>query len=323
MRILVAEDQPTCAQFLRRVLEHLGHEVDLVPDGEAAWQAIAETEANLLISDWVMPRLDGLELCRRIRAARLNHYIYIILLTAKDRREDLIAGLRAGADDFLTKPPDHDELAVRLEVAARILAVHAELARKNAVLESLAVTDALTTLANRRAFDAELSREVAVANRTGALLSLIMLDVDFFKRYNDDFGHPAGDEVLRAVGNAIRASIRGTDVAARYGGEEFAVLLPRTDMSSAVRVGERIRIEIATNSNLLRRVTASLGVATLAPGGDLASLVNQADKALYRAKQTGRDRVLHYDWLDDLKPTEATSNHDALSSTTSSSGWQI
>src|SRR5271156_973086 len=148
MKILIAEDQPTAALFLRRTIEKMGHEATVAPDGEAAWRMIREGDVPLLISDWMMPYLDGPELCRRLRAATDDRYIYIILLTSLDRREDRLNGLRAGADDFLTKPPDPDELAVRLEIAERIIAMHDQLARQNARLAELATTDELTGVKN-------------------------------------------------------------------------------------------------------------------------------------------------------------------------------
>ena len=197
MKILIAEDQPAAALYLRRTLEKMGHQAEVAPDGEAAWQMIRDGDTPLLISDWMMPHLDGPELCRRLRAVAADRYIYIILLTSLDRREDRLKGLRAGADDFLTKPPDPDELAVRLEIAERILAVHDQLARQNARLAELATTDELTGVKNRRRFREDLDLLFAQADRLGSPLSLIMLDIDHFKQYNDSFGHPAGDRVLR------------------------------------------------------------------------------------------------------------------------------
>ncbi len=206
MRILIAEDQPVAALYLRRSLEKMGHQAEVAPDGEAAWRMIRDGDASLLISDWMMPHLDGLDLCRRIRAAGPGRYIYIILLTSLDRREDRVNGLRAGADDFLTKPPDPDELAVRLEIAERILAVHDQLARQNARLAELASTDELTGVKNRRRFREDLDLYFSQAHRQGFPLSLILLDIDRFKQYNDAFGHPAGDLVLQRVGTSWPAT---------------------------------------------------------------------------------------------------------------------
>jgi diguanylate cyclase (GGDEF)-like protein len=295
MKILIAEDQPTAALFLRRMLEKMGHEVVLAPDGEAAWRMIRDGDAPLLISDWMMPHLDGLELCHRLRASGGDRYIYIILLTSLDRREDKLNGLRAGADDFLTKPPDPDELAVRLEIAGRILAVHDQLARQNAWLAELATTDELTGVKNRRRFREDLELLFAQAHRHGLPLSLIMLDIDHFKQYNDTFGHPAGDEVLHWVGSTLKSIVRDHDVVARYGGEEFVVLLPATDVGEALEVAERLRSAIASRPWPRRKVTASLGVAISDPDTqDAAALVDRADRALYQSKQAGRDRVTHY-----------------------------
>ena len=203
----------------------MGHEPTVAPDGEQAWRIVQSGLAPLLISDWMMPLVDGPELCRRIRSATLEKYTYIILLTSRDRKEDRLEGLRAGADDFLTKPPDPDELTVRLEIAERILKVHAQLARQNERLAELAAVDELTGTKNRRRFREDLELLFAQAERLGSPLSLIMLDIDHFKEYNDAFGHPAGDEILRRLGSTLRSALRGHDVVARYGGEEFVVLL--------------------------------------------------------------------------------------------------
>ena len=292
MKILIAEDNPTSAMFLRRTLERLGHEVTVTADGAAAWEAVQASPVTLLISDWVMPRMDGLELCRKIRARESGEYTYVVLLTSKDLRGDRLEGLRAGADDFLTKPPDAEELAVRLEVAGRIIAVHEALARQNARLAELAAVDELTGAKNRRRFREDLEMFFAVSARHGTLLSLVMLDVDHFKQYNDAFGHPAGDDVLRAVSLALREATRDQDVVARYGGEEFVVLLPSTSADDAMVVAERLRERIERLPWTLRGVTASLGVATTGPGiPDSSALVESADQALYLSKRSGRNRV--------------------------------
>jgi two-component system cell cycle response regulator len=295
MKILIAEDQPVAALFLRRSLEKMGHQAEVAPDGEAAWRMIRDGDIPLLISDWMMPNLDGLELCRRLRAVRSGRYTYTILLTSLDRREDRLKGLRAGADDFLTKPPDPDELAIRLEIAERILAVHDRLSRQNAMLAELASTDELTGVKNRRRFREDLELLFAQADRQRSPLSLIMLDIDHFKQYNDAFGHPAGDEVLRQVGATLRSIVRGHDVVARYGGEEFAVLLPATGAEVALKIAERLRAAIAGRNWLHRAVTASFGVSTSEPGTmDDIILVERADRALYLSKQAGRNRSSHF-----------------------------
>ena len=295
MQILIAEDQPTAALFLSRTLEKMGHHVAVARDGEEAWRTLRQGAAPLLISDWMMPNLDGPNLCRRIRAVGGDRYIYIILLTSRDRREDRLTGLRAGADDFLTKPPDADELALRLEIAERILAVHDQLARQNTRLAELATVDELTGTKNRRRFREDLELLFTQALRMRSSLSLIMLDIDHFKQFNDTFGHPAGDDVLHRVGSILSTAVRSHDVVARYGGEEFVVLLPATEADEALEVAERLRIAISSRTWLHRQVTASLGVATTCSDTLTAAiLLNQADQALYHSKQNGRDRSSHH-----------------------------
>jgi two-component system chemotaxis response regulator CheY len=295
MRILVADDDPMTVTFLRWTLERMGHEVSCAADGLEAWEMLERDLPQVLVSDWGMPRLDGPDLCRRVRA-REGAYLYVILLTARDRREDRLAGLHAGADDFLTKPPDAGELAVRLEVAARILAVHDALARQNARLAELAAVDELTGVKNRRRFREDLDLLFEVASRQSTLLSLVMIDVDHFKTFNDAFGHPAGDEVLRQVASALLSATRAQDVMARYGGEEFVVLLPATGASDSLVLAGRLRARVADHDWPLRPVTVSVGAATT--GAEVASpeaLVEAADRALYLAKRTGRNRVCHYE----------------------------
>ncbi len=295
MKILIAEDQAPSALYLSRTLEKMGHEATIAPDGEQAWRILQNGQASVLLSDWMMPLLDGPALCRRIRSRATECYTYIILLTSRDRKEDRLEGLRAGADDFLIKPPDPDELAVRLEIAERILKVHAQLARQNERLEELAAVDELTGTKNRRRFREDLDLLYAQAQRLGSPLSLIMLDLDQFKQYNDAFGHPAGDEILKRLGSTLRSTLRSHDVVARYGGEEFVILLPATDQDEAMEVAERLRSSIASDAWPRREVTASLGVGTIGPSTSSASvLVEQADQAMYQSKQAGRNRVTHF-----------------------------
>jgi diguanylate cyclase (GGDEF)-like protein len=295
MKILIAEDNPTSALFLRRTLSGKGHEVIVTADGIDAWEAMQAGPVPLLISDWVMPRMNGLELCRLVRGREACDYTYVILLTSRDGRADRLEGLRAGADDFLTKPLDPDELAVRLEIAGRILAVHEALARQNAKLAELASVDELTGVKNRRRFREDLDMYFALWSRQKTPLSLIMLDVDNFKRYNDAFGHPAGDEVLRGFARQLREGSRDHDVVARYGGEEFVVLLPSTPPDDAIYIAERLRVRIERMPSALRPITASLGVATTCDALPACSaLVEAADQALYRSKHSGRNRVTHY-----------------------------
>jgi len=297
LKILVAEDQAIAALVLRRTLEKLGHEVTVAPNGEEAWQIIQRGDGpSILISDWMMPGLDGPELCRRIRAQGGLNYTYVILLTARDRRSDRIEGLRAGADDFLVKPPDADELAVRLEIARRILGVQAELVRLNRTLEGLATTDSLTGLSNRRQFDAALGTAFSFAQRQKIPLSLLIIDVDHFKSYNDEFGHTAGDEILRTVAAILRDGMREHDTVARYGGEEFAVLMPATNALDCRNPAERLRTAVADYHWPFRPVTVSIGAASTSTATpSVSALVEAADQALYRSKRAGRNRLTHFD----------------------------
>jgi diguanylate cyclase (GGDEF)-like protein len=294
----------------------MGHAAEVVCDGAGAWRRIRAGGVGLLISDWEMPEIDGLELCRLIRARADSLYTYIIMLTARDSRDDRLVGLQAGADDFLTKPLDSGELVARLNIARRILAMqdqlrahaaqlaelHATLERQNVLLEQrnallgeLAVTDGLTGLTNRRQFDEALRSALAFARRHDRPLSLLLLDVDHFKAYNDAFGHPAGDDVLRDVAGKLRSQARENDVAARYGGEEFGLVLPATDVQGARTVAERLRAAIASGPWPLRPVSASFGLATTtATVPEAILLIEQADRALYASKARGRDRVTHH-----------------------------
>jgi diguanylate cyclase (GGDEF)-like protein len=315
MRILIAEDDRVTALKLRRALEKLGYVVETVDDGAAAWDRIARGGVDILLSDWMMPELDGLELCRRVRSQPDAQYTYVILLTTRQDREDRLAGLEAGADDFLTKPLDTGELLARLNVARRILAMqeqlraHAEqlaqlyaaverqntlLERQNALLAERAATDGLTGLWNRRHFDEALASSRSYAARHDQPLSLILIDVDQFKAYNDTFGHPAGDEVLRGVAEILRNESRVHDVVARYGGEEFALLLPATHVAAAILVGERLRSAIEKHPWPERPITVSVGVSSADRPSSQPGLVARADGALYAAKQTGRNRVVHH-----------------------------
>ncbi len=447
MRVLIAEDDGVSRLVLKRALEELGYEVTAVKDGEQAWQAFQTSSFPLVISDWMMPKLDGVELCRRVRSQRNRRYTYFILLTARDSREDRLHAIESGADDFLSKPLDKAELASRLSVARRILDMehrlreaNTELARQkeelelktialeqshemiqqanlrfrelfdhvpvacftidaegiiyewnraaaqlygwqeyevltmsvfdtivppeneeemkglithvmrgeqnivvqsvdrrrdgttchvlrslfplhgaggevvggicacvditerveyeqrltalNKRLESLAFTDALTGLLNHRALQDRLAESFNTARSGRDTFSLIMLDIDHFKRFNDTYGHQAGDEVLRIVAQVLQAESPSGGVPARYGGEELAVLLPGYSLDSAIEVAERLRQAIAKTDNPYRQITASFGVAEYMPYMHSPSdVVEVADAALYEAKRAGRNCV--------------------------------
>jgi len=296
VRILIAEDDVTSRLLLKRVLENWGYEVTVTRDGTEAWQALqAEDAPRLAILDWMMPGMDGVDVCRRVRARATLQPPHIILLTALGDQQSVVTGLNAGADDFVRKPYDPDELRARLEVGRRLVGLNDELLEAQHALEILARTDALTKVLNRRAIVDELEREVDRAAREGSPLGLGMLDIDHFKVVNDTYGHAAGDAVLCEVVRRILGVMRPYDTFGRFGGEEFLVLVPGVGERELQEVLERIRnvigctVVVVEGHELL--VTVSLGGATR--GSESADgLIARADDALYAAKEQGRDRVV-------------------------------
>ncbi len=314
MKIVIAEDDAISRLILRKTLIGLNFDVVATEDGADAWEYLRANDARILITDWMMPRLDGLELCRKVRLRAPGPYVYIILITSLDRREDRLKALQAGADDFLAKPLDKSELFARINVARRIVdmedqlrrrsadleRMHGELERRNAQLAEIATSDGLTGLKNHRYFREALEAQFSLTSRRGGPLSLLMIDVDQFKPFNDSFGHPAGDEVLREVARLLVANVRGHDVVARYGGEEFAVLLPATDADASLALGQRLRAAIEGHDWPLRPVTISLGVATSCGRTPRAAdMIDWADRSLYQSKAQGRNRLTHARELSD------------------------
>ncbi|MEW6672771.1 MAG: diguanylate cyclase [Thermodesulfobacteriota bacterium] len=293
MKILIVEDDSVTRRLLDSFLSGWGYNVQLAVNGSEAWEMLQNPDApNLLVSDWMMPEMDGLELCRRIRAMGKPGYIYFIILTAKGGKEDIVKGLEAGADDFLVKPFSHEELKCRIHIGERILKLEERILQ-------LANTDALTGVLNRRAFMHRMEEELHRAVRRKEPFSLIMVDVDHFKKTNDTYGHQVGDLVLKKFANILVASIRPYDLTARYGGEEFVLCLPATNGLQAGSVAERIRGNVAAEAIKLADdstsfwITASFGVATYSLGADepVDAIIKRADDALYKAKQEGRNRV--------------------------------
>ncbi len=316
MRILIAEDERVSRALLRRALERIQHEVVAVTDGLEAWNHIVDESADIrvVIADWMMPGLDGLELTRRIRNAGFQHYVYVIMLTSRGQQQDINEGLSAGADDYVIKPFDPHELFFRVRNGLRIVDLEEQLAARNRELEQIAMLDGLTGIPNRRAFDQDLGRRILESQRYRRPFALLMLDIDCFKAYNDTLGHAAGDSALRRIAHVLKRALRGTDDVYRYGGEEFACILPETDEDGAMLVAERLR-EAVEREKLAHPgyrhgiVTVSVGVTVHRPQHpDSPSwIVENADRALYCAKKSGRNRV--------SGPTTATTTHQQAPTT--------
>jgi diguanylate cyclase (GGDEF)-like protein len=297
VKILIADDDPVSRRVLEGTLTRLGHEVVTVAEGRSAiHELLAPLGPTLAILDWMMPEVDGLAVCREVRR-RPEPYVYVILLTARDRREDMVAALDAGADDFLTKPLDTVELRARLRSGERVLDLQAHLLETQAALRHQATHDYLTGLWNRRMILEELGREVNRASHNDVALSVAVADIDHFKSINDTHGHAAGDLVLQETGKRIRTVLRDYDAVGRLGGEEFLLLLPGCNKADGMEIADRARQAVAAEPIALPngrvQVTLSLGVATRKPSApaDASTLVEAADAALYRAKANGRNRV--------------------------------
>ncbi|MBN1545743.1 MAG: diguanylate cyclase [Syntrophaceae bacterium] len=298
MKILVAEDDAVSRRILEATLAKWDYQVISVDDGRKALKVLeAENAPELAILDWMMPEMEGVEICKRIRSHENRDYVYMILITAKEGKENLISGLEAGADDYLVKPFDHQELRVRLHSARRILKLQKALLDKQEILKDQATHDPLTGLWNRAAINGILDKELDRAIRDRRCVSLIMADIDHFKRINDNFGHPTGDRVLKETTRRISETLRTYDAVGRYGGEEFICVLPGCKLQTASKIAERIRVAIESNDIDTGEgkisVTISLGVAAYRNGMDTGRdvLIKMADTALYLAKNNGRNRV--------------------------------
>jgi two-component system cell cycle response regulator len=297
--ILLAEDDPVTRMLMTRFLKKAGYEVDAVADGAEALDRMMKRYYPILVTDWEMPGMDGVALCKAVRNMQLDGYVYALLLTARDAKEHIIAGLEAGADDYLVKPVHELELIARLNAGRRILALEHSLRAANHRNRILSITDALTGAYNRRHLMEQLPREVERCRRYAYPLTVVMCDIDHFKLINDERGHAAGDDVLQQFVARVQRSIRSnSDWISRYGGEEFLLVLPETEFRSGLFVAEKIRALVRNETFGTRmgdvRVTASFGVASTGPKGpDLAlkveGLIKSADQCLYQSKQAGRD----------------------------------
>ena len=296
MRVLVAEDSPIFQTMLQNMLSKWGYQVLPVGDGGEAWRILASGDGpRLAILDWMMPGMDGVEVCRRVRAQGREPYTYILLLTARAERSYMVEGMDAGADDYITKPFDAHELRVRLRAGHRILDLQSELVRAREALRRQATHDGLTGIWNRTAILEILDRELRRAHREFTPLGVLMADLDHFKHVNDTYGHPAGDEVLREAARRLEADLRRYDSVGRYGGEEFLIVLPGCNgagvQAHAGRLLGRMRAEPFRLPADRVHVTCSLGGSWTdsADPGQAEALLHAADEALYAAKDHGRD----------------------------------
>jgi two-component system, cell cycle response regulator len=298
VKVLIAEDDMVSRRLLEATLTKWGYEVVITRDGVEAWEVLQRpAPPPLAILDWMMPGMDGVEVCRKVRQRGQEPYIYLLLLTTKGRKENIIEGLDAGADDYLTKPFDPHELQVRLRTGKRIVTLQSDLIDAREALRIQATHDALTGVWNRRAILEMLGNELARSRRDGLPVAVVMADLDHFKHINDTHGHMVGDTVLCEAVSRMRNMLRPYDAIGRYGGEEFLVVLPGCIAQDAFKLAERLRIGIGQEPVKIPTgaiaVTSSLGVAasdeiaTL----DASALIRAADMALYRAKAAGRNCV--------------------------------
>ena len=300
--VLIAEDNPISRRLLEKILIKTGHEVVSVDNGYRAFDLFNERFFPIIITDWMMPAMSGLELCKAIRKRKNEGYVYIVLLTARDSSEDIIAGLEAGADDFLVKPFNRGELIARLNTGKRFHLQEMALKRANEEIKRLAMTDPLTGCYNRSVLTDRLPQEIRRAKRYNRSLSLVLCDIDHFKKINDTYGHQTGDVVLQEFAALLKSSIRyDSDWMVRYGGEEFLIVLPETPPKGACCMAEHLRTALAqtpieTQGNRIH-LTASFGVAGFdcaTPDEEISPdrMIKQADKNLYQAKEEGRNRVI-------------------------------
>jgi diguanylate cyclase (GGDEF)-like protein len=295
--VLVADDSPVYRKLVEQALSEEDCVVVFAKTGSQALEIFEHGHPDLVVTDWNMPDRTGIELCQRIRASGSERYTYVILLTGKAEKENVVKGLSAGADDYLTKPFDRNEFLARVRVGRRLIDLHREIETKNRLLEELALTDSLTGLPNRRAIESWSTRQISGAARHGFPFWMVLIDLDHFKRINDTWGHEAGDAVLKRFAEILRDHTRLSDISGRIGGEEFLFVLTHADKSGAVMVVDRVRQQLAAEKFQFDgqpvTVTASFGVAGFSgkSAPSFEELLAKADDALYRAKDHGRNRI--------------------------------
>jgi diguanylate cyclase (GGDEF)-like protein len=298
VRILVVDDDSINRRILERFLSKWGYEVETAQDGNEAWEILQSQEApRLVILDWMMPGMDGADICRQVRQRGGSAYTYILMVTAKFQKEDVLEGLEAGADDYLSKPFESNELRARVRTGRRILELQEELLLSRDRLQHQASHDAMTGVWNHTAILEILQAEMVRSQREKLSVGVLLLDLDHFKNVNDRYGHLAGDGVLREVVRRLRSRLRAYDSIGRYGGEEFLIVLPTSRQDSAAGQAERLRAAISSAlmdiSDTRIAVSISVGASVYCGNGpvDMDSLLKATDVALYRAKSNGRDRA--------------------------------
>ncbi len=312
-KILVAEDNIFLRKLISSVLNGAGFQVIEAKDGKEAWEKFKNyaKEIGVVVLDWIMPEIDGLELCRLIRKTDIGRYIYIIFLSAIEDKNEIAKCLEVGADDYIMKPIHQKEFLARIKAGLRIIALEKLLIEANEKLEKLATIDELTGVFNRRGLFEELKKSAYFVVRTKKELYIVMIDIDHFKRVNDTYGHRVGDLVLKELAQRLRSQLRPYDIIGRYGGEEFLVAFVNGERKDAVELAERLRLTIKSNpfqidQDLSLTITISLGISLFDPKEynwdskvseealmqELTKAIERADKALYQAKLRGRDKVV-------------------------------
>jgi two-component system, cell cycle response regulator len=296
-KVLIAENDPVSRRILEVFLSRWGYRVVVAASGTEALELLEQIDApRLAVLDWMLPGLEGIQVCRKIRELADRPYVYILLLSARTEKQDLLLGLESGADDYLTKPFDTQELRARLQVGQRILELQDSLMVASVELLFRATHDALTGIANRDVVLDALRRESSRQLREGGSFGIVLLDVDHFKSVNDNYGHLCGDAVLQEVVRRVNSTVRAYDTVGRYGGEEFLIVAPSSGAEGVLRLSERIRRTIEATPIVTEAgeisVTVSLGLAVSNETAHLNSkmMLSTADEALYRAKAEGRNR---------------------------------
>lgn len=298
IQVLIAEDDKLCRTILEKNLKKWGYSTISAEDGKEAWKVIQKKNIQIAILDWIMPKTDGLELCKKIRGKKWDEYIYLIMLTIRNKQSDIRKGFAAGADDYITKPFDTHELKARLQTGKRIISLQNQLLDTQKKLQEIATHDTLTNLLNRYEILNVLTDEFYRGLRENKPVSSVMLDIDFFKKINDSYGHDVGDEVLIEVASRLKGSLRRYDKVGRYGGDEFLAILPGCDLNNAKRIADRLRRAVCqdrvqTETGQLY-VTVSVGCASSESQShkSIEYLVKFSDKAMYHAKNMGRNCVI-------------------------------